>query len=250
MKIPVLGLDGSKKGEVNAEKIMSVPVRDDLIIRAVLSERSEKRQPYGTDKLGGKRTSAHYHGRRQKQRHAMMSREMARMPRIHTTATLYFTARFAPQARKGRAAHPPKSEKVWYEKINKKEWKKSLLSSIAACFDRRFVEKRGHVLDGIKNFPLVIENDIESAKKTKYVEQILGALGLNKELKIAKERKRLGPLIVISEDKGIVKAGRNIAGVEVVPAKNLTVEDFAPGTHKGRLVVWAKSAVEGIEKGV
>jgi len=248
MDIPVFDINGNKKGKIKIEHIISFPVRTDLIIRAVLSERSKERQPYGTNKLAGKRTSAHYHGRRQKIRHSMMNREMARMARIHSTRTLYFTARFVPQARKGRKAHPPKAEKIWYEKINKKEWKKVLLSAIAASFDKKHVEKRGHVLDGIKHFPLVLEDSIEKMKKTKDMLKTLHKLGLEKELKIAKKRKRLGPLIVVMKDGGIVKAARNIAGVEIVSVKDMKVEDFAPGTHPGRIVVWSKSALEYIEK--
>ncbi len=244
MKAAVLGLDGEKKGEVTIEKSVSEPIRQDLITRAVLSERSARRQPYAPDKLAGKRTSAHYHGRRAKVRHSMMNREMARMPRIHTTATLYFTARFAPQTRKGRVAHPPRADRVFHEKINRKEWRKALHSAIAASFDKNFVAKRSHILDGIKSFPLVAEDEIETVRKTKYLKQILEAFGLGKELETAKEKDRLGPLVVISEDKGILKAGRNIAGLEVVNVKDLSVEDFAPGTHAGRLVVWAKSAIE------
>src|SRR3989338_4855614 len=104
---------GNPLEEIKLPGVFSTPYRPDVIKRAVLAEQSAKRQPYGADPLSGKRTSAHYHGKR-KYRWAMMNKEMARMSRIHgKVGSLHFTARFAPQAVKGRQAHPPKAEKIW-----------------------------------------------------------------------------------------------------------------------------------------
>ena len=50
-------------------------------------------------------------------------------------------------------------------------------------------------------------------------------------------------MLVVSKDEGIVKAARNLAGVDIVEARSLNVEDLAPGTHAGRLTVWTKSAL-------
>src|SRR3990172_1377076 len=125
MKVPVYSLKGEVKESKDFHKAFSEPVRTDLISRAVAVERSGSRQPYGTDPLAGKRTSAHYHGRR-KVRHSMMNREMSRMARIHGTGFMHMTARFVPQATKGRKAHPPKGEKVWTLEMNKKERMKAL----------------------------------------------------------------------------------------------------------------------------
>ena len=51
-------------------------------------------------------------------------------------------------------------------------------------------------------------------------------------------------LLVIAIDNGIVKAARNISGVDVVLVDQLNTEHLAPGTHAGRLTVWTKSAIE------
>ena len=51
-------------------------------------------------------------------------------------------------------------------------------------------------------------------------------------------------LIVINEDKGLVKAARNIKGVDISTVDNLNAELLAPGTHAGRLTIWTESALE------
>jgi len=132
MKVNIFDLQGNPKGKVDIPITFKETVREDLIRRAVLASQS-KRQPYGVDILAGKRTSAHYHGYR-RHRWTMMSREMARMPRIHGKASphLMWRPRFVPQTKGGREAHPPKVEKVWELKINDKERKKAIRSAIAA----------------------------------------------------------------------------------------------------------------------
>lgn len=110
-------------------KVFSEPIREDLILCAVLASQSKRRQPYGTNPLAGKRTAAHFHSGRPSRtgahRWAMIGREMARLPRLHgkTVPWLSFRARFVPQAVKGREAFPPLVEKVWAQEINDKERK-------------------------------------------------------------------------------------------------------------------------------
>ncbi len=263
MKVHVLGIDGSQKGEMNAAKAFSEKVRTDLINRAFLAEMSETRQPYGTDPMAGFRTSAHYHGLRH-YKYSMMNREMARLPRIHgRVGYMGMTARRVPQAVKGREAHPPKVEKVWLEKINKKEWLKALNSAIAATADKDIVSLRGHRIEGVKSLPIIVEDRIQEIKKAAELRKILVNLGLGNELERTAETKaragrgksrgrkqkvRRGPLIVVSEDKGIVKAANGIRGVEAVKLADLSVRDIAPGAKPGRATVWSKSAVEALEK--
>ncbi|MFH1364573.1 MAG: 50S ribosomal protein L4 [Candidatus Aenigmatarchaeota archaeon] len=262
MKVPVYSTKGEKTGEMNLAKAFSQPVRKDLIKKAVLYEQSLTRQAYGADPLAGKRTSAHYHGRRGI-RHSMMNREMARMKRIHGQGHLNFTARFVPQAVKGRKAHPPKAEKIWEKKMNKKEFLKALLSAVSATGKKEMVEERGHKITGVKHVPMVIDDNFQELKKAKEVREALHAIGFDKDLERAESKKvragrgtmrgrkytrKKGPLIVVGEDKGIEKAGRNLAGVDIVTVKNLSLELLAPGTHPGRLCLWTKSAMNELDK--
>jgi large subunit ribosomal protein L4e len=61
-------------------------------------------------------------------------------------------------------------------------------------------------------------------------------------------KQAVGPLIVVAENKGIIKAGNNIPGVDVTTVNNLNTEILAPGTHSGRLTLWSSSAIERLNK--
>jgi len=258
MKANILDIQTNPKGEIELPKVFETEFRPDLIKRAVLAIQSHKRQPYGVDPLAGKRTSAHYHGVR-KGPHHMMNIETARMKRIHGgPPALQLRARFVPQAVKGRKAHPPKVEKIWYQKINKKERILAIKSAIAATAIKDIVIKRGHKINGI-NLPIIIVDDIQNFKKTKQVKEFLEKIGLKKELERAKikkvragkgkkrgrkYKKRKSILFIVSEDKGISKAVKNIPGSDFSLVKNLNAELLAPGTHAGRLTIWSESAIK------
>lgn len=257
--IKVYDLSGNVKGQIELPKVFSEAYRPDLIKRAVLVIWSNNRQPYGTDVLGGKRTSAHYHGMRHlDSSQRMMGREMARLPRVHRSSPgQNFRARFTPQAVGGREAHPPKVEKVWSQKINKKERRLAIRSAIAATTMKDLVKSRGHVFD--IDLPIILTDDFESVKKANELKNILKALKLTAEFERAKEKKiRSGKgkmrgrkykrkrsiLFVVADDKGIIKAARNLPGAEACLVQNLNTELLAPGAQPARLVVWSESAVK------
>ena len=265
MLAKVFSLDGKVKGEIEVKNLFSEKeVREDLIKKVVIAMQSNRRKKYGRDPLAGKRTSAHYHGSRNlppDQR--MMNRELARMKRIHGDCPphLFLTARFVPQAVKGRVAHPPKAEKDWSKKVNKKEKLKAFLSALLATIKLDWVRKRGHLYDG--ELPLIVEEGIEELKKTKEVFDVLKKLNLDKDIERAKKkkiragkgkrrgrkyRKKKSVLIVVSKKCNLQKAARNLPGVEVVLYDQLNVEYLAPGTHAGRLVVWSKRAILELDR--
>lgn len=258
MKTNIFDVQGNIKGEIELPKVFSVPYRPDLIKRAVLAIQSHKRQPYGVDILAGKRTSAHYHGVRKGPYH-MMNIETARMKRIHGGPPgLEMGARFVPQARKGREAHPPKVEKIFWQKINNKERILAIKSAIAATALKDIVTKRGHLINNII-LPIVVDDSLQEMKKAKQVKQFLEKIGFKEELKrVSKKKiragkgkmrgrrykKRKGPLIVIVEDKGIMKAAKNIAGLDCCLVNNLNAELLAPGTNPGRLTIFTEASIK------
>ncbi len=260
MKASVFDLSGKTVGEIKLPKVFSEQVREDLIRRAVIAMQSNRRQPYGVNVLAGMRTSAHYHGERHT-RFTMMDKEMARLPRMHGKISphLMWGARFVPQAVGGREAHPPKVEKVWSEKINKKERQKAIRSAIAATVDKKIVSERGHRVKELKELPIIVDDKLQDLKKTKDVVEFFVKIGLSSELERISEKKiragkgklrgrkykkKVGPLIVIVEDKGIGKAAKGLSGVDVCRVNNLNAELLAPGADAGRLTVWTKSAIE------
>ena len=171
--VKVYNLDGSVKDEMKLPKVFSFEHRPDVIQRAVLAIQSNKRQAYGVNPLAGKRTAAHYHGVKATYA-SMKNREIARMARIHGEGPpgLILTARFVPQARKGREAHPPKVEKIWLQKINNKERELAIKSAIAATSLKDLVLERGHKVSEI-DLPIVISDEIEKIAKTKELEKLL-----------------------------------------------------------------------------
>lgn len=262
-KVPVYDLNGKEVKKIELPEHFSQELRPDLITRAFLAIMSHKRQAYGADPLAGKRTSANYRGRRYAYG-SWANRGIARLPRIRVgSGHMVGVVRFVPHAVKGRKAHPPKAEKVWWQKINRKERIKAILSAISATAIKDAVLKRGHKVENIKSFPIIVVNELEKIKKTKDVESLLKNLGLQEELERIKDKRyragrgkmrgrkykrRKGPLIVVEKDEGIVKAASNIPGVDVITVNNLNVELLAPGAHAGRLTIWSENAIKALKE--
>jgi large subunit ribosomal protein L4e len=252
-------LNGTVAGDVKLPRIFSYAYRPEVIKRAVLAAQASRRQRYGANPLAGKRTSAHYHGKR-KYRFTMMNREMARIARIHgKVGYMAFRARFVPQAVKGRKAHPPNPEKIWSQKINKKENVLAVKSSIAATADMELVKKRGHAVNEV---PIIFVNDFENISKSRDVKKLFEKL-FQEELDRCSKKKvragkghsrgrpykrRKGPLVVVSQTCPVLKAARNLPGVDVSTVNNLSAELLAPGSQAGRFTIFTKSALEAIEK--
>lgn len=57
-----------------------------------------------------------------------------------------------------------------------------------------------------------------------------------------RHRQRRGPLVIYGEDNGIVKAFRNLPGVELANVRRLNLLQLAPGGHVGRFIIWTQSA--------
>ena len=58
---------------------------------------------------------------------------------------------------------------------------------------------------------------------------------------------RVGPLFVVTNDRGLGKAAGGIPGVTVVEVGSLNVMDLAPGGVPGRLTLWTESALQTLE---
>merc|ERR1719408_1115917 len=59
---------------------------------------------------------------------------------------------------------------------------------------------------------------------------------------------RRGPLVIYSEDNGIVRACRNIPGVETASVDCLNLLQLAPGGNFGRFIIWTESAFDKLSK--
>lgn len=249
-KINIYGLDGKKKGLIDKPKIFDIKPRKDIIQKADEVSQSNNKQVQGRNKGAGLRNTAEGWG---------TGHGMSRAPRIKGSG--FSTARNVgrvPFAKGGRIAHPVKTEKIIKKKINKKTQILSIISAISASGDPVWVKKRGHNIQKIPEIPLVVDDKIQTIKKTQQIFSILCDLGFNEELKKIKGTKKIRPgkgkrrgrkykkrkgiLFVIKEDFGIVKASRNIPGTEIVNIQNLSIDKLAPGGSAGRLIVWTQSA--------
>ncbi len=172
-------------------------------------------------------------------------------------------AAFIPFAVGGRAAHPPKVEKKIAKKLPRKEMRFALQSAVAATASKELVSSRGHVVDEVPDFPLVVVDEIQGLKRTREIRDAFIRLGVWPDIYRVKESRKVragkgkmrgrrmkqavGPLLVIAKNEGVIEAARNIPGIDIATVDNLNVELLAPGTHPGRLTIWANSAFQKLE---
>ena len=251
--VGVFSLEGEKIKDIELPKVFKEEIREDLIRRAFLASYSRRFQPYGTNPRAGLGSSAKYVGKRHT-RWSIINRGISRLPRL---LRYDFTVRLVPQARGGRRAHPPKVEKILVEKINKKEYLKALKSAIAATSNLEYVLRRGHIYTG-DVVPLVVVDDFKNLEKTKDVYNVLKKLNLEGDLIRAKQKKiRAGKgkmrgrryrrkksvLIIVDEESPILKAARNIPGVDIITVNRLNIEYLAPGGTPGRLTIFTEGSL-------
>jgi len=263
MKANIFGIDGSVKGSIDLPSVFETEYKPKLIKRASQAIQTSKKQPKGNDQRAGKKNTAEYFGYRGvPAMHRGINVEHARLPRFRNKgAVLYGRVGYVPQAVGGHRAHGLKAWEVTVEKINKKERKLALKSAIAATILKELVAKR-FVFE--KELPIIIEDAFENVAKTREVVEALGKVGVGKDIESAKDkiRKRAGKgksrgriwkekksvLIVTGKNSSVLRASRNLPGVEAVTVNSLNVDLLAPGAEAGRLVVWTKSAVEELGK--
>jgi len=243
----IYDLNGKPTTKTTLPTVFTTPLRPDVIKRAVLAIQSHRLQPQGRDPMAGKRTSAESRG---------TGMGISRVPRIKGGAG---TAAFAPSTVGGRQPQPPTAQKKIAKIVPKKEARLALFSAIAATAVKDVVASRGHVIEGVAEFPLVVADSIAGLVKAKDVEEVLAQLGVladvsrvraSRKVRAGKGKRRgrkmkqaVGPLIVVAEDHGLVAAAGNLPGVCVALVGDLNAELLAPGTHAGRLTVWSSGAV-------
>jgi large subunit ribosomal protein L4e len=248
----IFDLEGKPSGKAALPSVFDTPLRPDVIKRAILSIQSNRLQCQGRDPMAGKRTSAESRG---------TGMALARVPREKGGGG---KAALAPGTVGGRQAHPPKTETEIIKKIPKKEKRLALFSAIAATASKETVASRGHEVEGIPEFPLIVEDNFAELTKSKEVEEVFTHLGVLTDVYRVRESRKIragkgkhrgrkmkqakGPLIVVEENKGIAEAAGNIPGVEVIPVKKLNPEILAPGTQAGRLTIWTNSAILQLDK--
>jgi large subunit ribosomal protein L4e len=258
MKAQVYSKDGKASGEVELPSQFSADVRPDLIARAAISDQTRRYQPKGNDPRAGMETSARYRGRKE-DFGSGKNRGTAIRPREVLPKGRLGKVRKIPSSVKGRRAHPPHVNKTIIERMNRKEYRLALISAIAATAHSSFVQSRGHKVKVA--LPIVVDDSFESLSKTSEAHKALSAI-IGDDLARCRDpklrtgvRKRKGgkrypksAIIAVADNAPVLRAARNIPGIDAVPASSLTVEALAPGAKAGRLALYSKAALGQIAK--
>jgi large subunit ribosomal protein L4e len=159
--------------------------------------------------------------------------------------------------------NPTKTWRRWTRKINITQKRYAVASALAASAVPALVMARGHVLDEVPEIPLVLDNAVESTKKTSTAKDILAAVGAigdvekaanSKQIRAGKGKMRnrrftlrRGPLIIYQANDGVEQAFRNLPGVEICCVDRLNLLQLAPGGHMGRFCIWSQSALDALD---
>lgn len=139
----------------------------------------------------------------------------------------------------------------------------ALYSAISCTTQGELIAKRGHIIEGISSFPIIVSNDLEEINKTKSLLRLLEALGLGKDIqrveravkkRSGKAKRRGRPsrigksvLIVVGKDEcELLKLDNSLPGVSIKSVKNLSILDLAPGARPIRLTLFSKASLDAL----
>jgi large subunit ribosomal protein L4e len=159
---------------------------------------------------------------------------------------------------------PLKTFRRWHRKVNLKQKRHAVASALAASAVTPLVQARGHQINSIPSLPLVVDNNVEGLEKTKDVVAFLKRIGGFEDVQrvldnsstrpgVGKRRYhatkvRRGPLFIYSnENSNLIKAVRNLPGVDICNVNRLNLKLLAPGGHLGRFIIYTESAFKALD---
>merc|ERR1712038_563037 len=235
--------------------VYKAPIRPDIVTMIHNEIAKNHRQPYSVNVDAGHQTSAESWG---------TGRAVARIPRVRGGGSHRpGQAAFGNMCRGGRMFAPLKTWRKWHKRCNINQRRYAMTAAIAATGVPALVMAKGHKVDNVPEIPLVVSNAAQEYKKTKQAVDLFKQLGAWDDVKRvyatrlmragrgkSRDRKhvqKLGPAIVYAQDNGIVRAFRNIPGVEVLDVNNLNVLRLAPGGHVGRFLIFTEDAFKALD---
>jgi large subunit ribosomal protein L4e len=257
--VSIYQFEDATKRESSSLKLPAVftaPLRPDLVREVHTNMAKNKRQAYGVSRWAGHQTSAESWG---------TGRAVSRIPRVAGGGTHRAgQAAFGNMCRGGHMFNPNRTWRRWHRSTNVTQKRHAMASALAASALPSLVLARGHRIADIPELPLVVSEGAQSLLKTKAALKLLNELGCTAELQKVADSKtvragsgksrgrryvqRRGPLVVFSEDNGIVKAFRNIPGVELCHVDNLNLLQVAPGGTFGRFIIWTAPAFKRLRE--
>jgi large subunit ribosomal protein L4e len=244
----LFSLQGKVVKNVDLPEAFKVPLRKDLIVRFTNAYQSNGRTPYGSYWFAGSRRVGHNLG---------PNHGISRYPRVQGT----MRGVLLNNARGGRSAFHPVSEKNWNMKVNKKERNYAKLSALSCTVDPELVKRRGHKFT-VESLPVILEDRFELIEKTREAIDVLKSVGVFGDILRSKEgtkiragrgksrgRKYITPksiLFVVKDKSHLSKALKNLPGVDIVRPQGLNAYVLAPGGHPGRLLVMTEGALNEV----
>jgi len=246
---------GAVVGTVSLPAVFTAPIRSDVVQDVHTLMAKNARQAYAVSLRAGMQTPAQSWG---------TGRAVARIPRVPGGGTSRSgQGAFGNMCRGGRMFAPNKIWRKWHKKISVNQRRYAVSSALAASALPALVMARGHRVDSVPEFPLVLADSLNRVTKTKDAISILQKCGAYADVEKAKDSKKVhrgvgkmrnrrytqrrGPMIVYDVSEGLDKAFRNLPGVELTLVDNLSLLDLAPGGHLGRFVIWTKGAFEKLD---
>jgi len=235
---------------------LTAPLRPDLVRYIHKNVSKNRRQAYAVSPKAGYDTAAESW---------CTGRAVARIPRAPGGGTHRAgQAAFGNMCRGGGMFQPTKTWRRWHRRVNVTEKRHAVVSALAASSLPPLVMARGHRIGAVTELPLVVSDGAEAIQKTKQAVEMLKKLGCTEELQRVIDSKRVrktkgkmrnrryvmrkGPLVIYAEDNGIVRAMRNIPGVETASVDRLNLLSLAPGGQFGRFVIWTEGAFHKLQK--
>lgn len=254
MKTKIISKTGKK--EVELPKCFSGKIREDILQKVFEAEKGMQRQAYGSKYMAGAGYSAS--GILKHARHKWKTtygKGISRVPRkifSRHGASFNWEAATIASARGGRRAHPPKPEKNWFRKINKKEKKIAFCSAFAGTVNPDALERK--YKDKVKS-GFVISSDFLKLK-TKEIKKMLDDAFENPKiwktssiragkgkLRGRRYKTNAGLLLVTGNDEKL-----KCNGIDIVNVSRLKINDLAPNGEPGRIAGYTEKAIEEIEK--
>ncbi|KAF2170928.1 hypothetical protein M409DRAFT_63949 [Zasmidium cellare ATCC 36951] len=259
--VTVHGADGAASNDTHPlPNVFKAPIRPDIVQSVHTGMAKNKRQPYAVSEKAGHQTSAESWG---------TGRAVARIPRVSGGGTHRAgQAAFGNQCRSGRMFAPTKVWRKWHQKINLGQKRFATASAIAASSSAALLLARGHHVSTIPEVPLVVSSSAfgGAIKKTSAAVALLNAVGAGPELEKVKNSRKLragkgklrgrrhqqrrGPLVIYEPEKDgkeLIRAFRNIPGVETSTVYALNLLQLAPGGHLGRFIIWTSAAFAALD---
>ena len=127
---------------------------------------------------------------------------------------------------------PTKTWRRWHVAVNQKQRRYAVTSALAASAVPSLVQARGHKIDNVEEVPLVVSDDaVKDLEKTSKAVELLKKLNAFDDVQHAKDSikiragkgkmrnrryvQRRGPLVIYDEKTALVRAFRNLPGVEL-----------------------------------